>query len=197
MGKPLWLLADTRRAESALADLLAFETPGNDRTYGSYGRVGGSRLNRRTHDAVLVAARVSGWGEPHITQGGLNSGAVAASARTHDGLDVVDVSIAGRGRSEVFDLVRAGMDCGIVFFVRGTPWDRADDRMARHVHGVMVGAQHAHPDTRAQLYDARYGYVHGGGGLAGNRSYRWFGPARRPLVEWKDSRHNPANAGRA
>jgi hypothetical protein len=196
MVKPLWTFADTLDAGAALDALLSFTTTATDRTYGAYGRVGGSRVNRRTHDAVMVAAHVSGWGTPQITQGGLNNSAVKASAKTHDGLDVVDVGSRGRTRSEIFDFVEAGMDCGIIFFVRGTPWDSIDDGMVEHLHGVMVGAQHAHRDARAQIYSTRYGYAHGGGGLGGAPWYRWFGPARKPLVEWADSRCNPANGWR-
>lgn len=196
MAKPLWTFADTLDADAALATLLPFAATASHKTYGAYGWIRGSRVNQRTHDAVVVAARVSGWGTPEITQGGLNNSSVKASAKTHDGLDVVDVRSRGRKRPDIFDYVEAGMDCGIIFFIRGTPWDRIDDGMVEHLHGVMVGAQHAHPDARAQIYSTRYGYAHGGGGLGGAPSYRWFGPARRPLVEWADSSNNPANGWR-
>lgn len=189
MAWPLEQLA----ADVALDRLLSFRTTATSKAYGDYGSVAGSRINQRTYDALTVAAYISGWGPLVITQGGLNGGLVAASAKTHNGLDVADVRSVGRSKSDIFSLISAGMECGVILFIRGESWDTISDGMVTHLHGVMVGAQHAHPDAHAQLYNTRYGYSYGGAGLAGLPSARWYGPPRKPLVEWADSGFNPVN----
>lgn len=204
MSKPLWAQAAANAAAEAqaaadarLRALLHFNgTASHNDRYGDYGNLGGSRLNQRTHDALAVAGIVSGWGPVVITQGGLNGGAVAASAHTHDGLDVADVQTRGRKMTDIWALVDAAALCGAYGFIRGTPDDDISDGMVPHTHFVMGGAQHAHPDARAQIYSERYGYAHGGAGLAGAPGYRWWGPKRRPVIEWADSRYNPANGWR-
>lgn len=199
MPKPLWALADTTAADARLAMLLQFNgSKYTHRTYGDYGNLGGSRLNQRTYDALVVAGIVSGWGSVVFTQGGLNAGLVKSSAHTHDGLDVGDVQTRGRRTSEIWDLVEVAFLCGVVLMIRGTTEDDIADGMVPHAHGVMVGAQHAHPDARAQLYNPRYGVLAAGGaGLAGLPTADWWGPKipSRP-VEWADSRYNPANGWR-
>ena len=197
MPKPLWAVRETAAADARLQMLLQFNgSKFSHRVYGDYGSLGGSRLNQRTYDALVVAGIVSGWGSVVITQGGLNGGAVAASAHTHDGLDVADVQTRGRKMSEIRALVATAMLCGAIGFIRGTPDDDISDGMVPHAHFVMVGAQHAHPDARAQIYSPRFGYAHGGAGLGGAPGARWWGPARQTLVEWADSRYNPANGWR-
>jgi hypothetical protein len=204
MAKPLWNLADDMAAAEAkaaadarLRALLDFDgSAHHDSRYGDYGSVGGSRMNQRTHDALVVAGHVSGWGTVVFTQGGLNGGAVAASAATHNGLDVADISVTGHSIDEQRDLVAALMLCGAIGFIRGTTADRISDGMVAHLHVVLGGAQHAHPDARAQIYDSRYGYAHGGAGLAGAPGARWWGPTQRPVIEWADSRYNPARGWR-
>ena len=197
MTKPLWAAADAAAADARLAVLLHFDgSTSRHKTYGPYGNLGGSRLNQRTYDALVVAGLVSGWGSVVITQGGLNGGLVAASAHTHDGLDVADIQTRGRKMADIFDLVDALALCGAYGFIRGTPDDDISDGMVAHCHVVMGGAQHAHPDARAQIYSTRYGYAHGGAGLAGAPGARWWGPKRRPVIEWADSRFNPRNEWR-
>lgn len=196
MPKPLFELVEAARADTQLDALLRFRTTADHRTYGPYGYVDGSRLNQRTHDALTVAAYVSGWGPLVFTQGGLNGGLVATSARTHDGLDVGDVQTRGRKTADILHLADVALDCGAVMFIRGTPDDDISDGMVPHGHTVMIGAQHAHPDARSQIYSERYGYAHGGAGLGGAPGARWWGPKRRPLVEWADSKLNPANGWR-
>ena len=88
------------------------------------------------------------------------------------------------------------MECGVVMFVRGNTQYTISDGMVAHGHCVMISAQHAHPDARAQIYSTRYGYAYGGAGLAGLPGARWWGPARKPLIEWVASRYNPANGWR-
>src|SRR6185312_12252732 len=139
--KPLWQMA----WDAQLDHLLNFHETNTHPKYGRYGIVDGSRINQRTHDALAVAGYVSGWGNITITQGGLNH-SDAASANTHVGLDVADVQTRGRPIDSIRALVSAGMDCGVIMFIRGTTADNISDGMVAHCHCVMVGAQHAHPD---------------------------------------------------
>lgn len=193
MTKPLFALAEQRRGGDIVASLTNFTTTAVHGTYGAYGWLNGSRINKRTHDALMVAGYVSGWGTPTITQGGLNGGAVAASAGTHNGLDVADVQSRGRSKEAILRFVEVAMDCGAIGFIRGETFDNISDGMVEHIHFVMVGARYAHPEARAQIYNMRYGYAYGGAGLAGLPNARWWGPARKPLVEWSDSKLNPKN----
>ena len=191
-AKPLWRMAEDR----ALADLLdGFHVTEHDASYGAYGSVGGSRMNQRTHDALVIAHYLAGR-SCSFTQGGLNGGVVKASAHTHDGLDVADTVAKGLSIATIREIVSCGMDCGAIGFIRGVTEDHIADGMPEHVHWVMVGAEHAHPDARAQLYNHSYGYAHGGAGLAGLPKAKWWGPDPKPLIDWQHSRYNPANGWR-
>jgi hypothetical protein len=197
--EPLWAMADQLvqdRKDAALDKLLGgFRETSRHPTYGPYGAVGLSRLNARTHNATVIAAHLSGWGPVVWTQGGLNS-ASAASAKTHVGLGVEDIQSRGRKKDDIFDLISAGMLCGVVLFPRGIPWDNIADGMVEHCHGVTIGGSDKHPDARAQIYSTSYGYANGGAGLAGMPRARWQGPPRKALVSWEESKYNPANGWR-
>lgn len=192
MSKPLWALSDELLLDRVIG---GFTESAHHPTYGRYGSINGSRLNLRTWQSLQVAGHISGWGRVEFTQGGL-SWAVLQSASTHAGLDVADVKTRGRSLADIEDLVAAGMDCGVIIFIRGTTADNIADGMVPHGHAVMVGAQHAHPSARAQLYDRTYGYANGGAGLAGIPKANWWGPKRKPMIEWSQSRYNPANGWR-
>lgn len=194
MSKPLWKLAD----DLALAKLLGdFRETRSHTKYGPYGFVGSSRLNKRTHDALWIAAYISDFGPIQVTQGGLNVPS-RSSANTHVGLDVSDIVTRNHRKSAQLDLVEAGMACGVVIFLRGITYDDISDGMVEHGHCVMIGAQSAHPDARAQLYGETYSYENGGAGLAGLPWARWDTefPARKKMIEWKDSKYNPMNGWR-
>jgi len=161
--------------------------------YGSWGWWQGQRVNRRTHDALLTAGRLSGtWGSVRVSQGGL-SVAVSASALTHSGLDAADIAIDGRSKDEVWKFCTALMKCGAIPFPRGyvdsngwqDPW-----KDQKHIHVVMFNGDYAHRQARDQINAARYGYRYGRNGLAGHPG-PYTGPARQPLVAWEDSEHNP------
>jgi len=189
---PLWTIAEDQAVTAKLAELFSFEEISRHPTYGGYGTVGSSRLNKATHDAIQQAHSLAEE-RFEITQGGLNGGAVATSAATHNGLGVLDTRRAGIAMTmpDAFRVVAFGMDCGAVGFIRGV---EGVDNMVDHIHWVMVGAQKTqHPSTADQIYDRDYGYAYNGGGLAGASRTRWYGPPRRPLVTWAQSRYNPQN----
>ena len=194
--KPLWQMMEDQAVNEILD---GFRETERHLTYGPYGYAGSdgrSRMNRRTHDAILIAAYISGWGAIEFTQGGLNAGSVAASAATHNGLGVADTSVRGKSSDEQRKLVSAGMDCGVIGFIRGTTADNISDGMVPHIHWVTVGGNDKHPSAKEQIYNSRYGYANGGAGLAGAPGARWWGPARKPLVTWEQSKYNPKNGWR-
>src|SRR5215218_7872166 len=87
--------------------------------YGAWGWWQSRRVNQRTHDALLQAVKLCPiWGSVRITQGGLNT-SVTASAKTHAGLDVVDIAVDGRPRDIVWAFCTALMKCGAAPFPRG------------------------------------------------------------------------------
>lgn len=166
---------------------LTIENTQTSSKYGPYGHTrSGKRVNKTTYDAVQTAADRVKWGPVVWTQGGLNAGGVAASARTHDGLDVGDISVKGKTLAQIRAFVTELMLCGIVGFIRGFV-----DSMPRHIHLVCVPANRAHDSTELQIYHSRYGYKNGGAGLAGAPSARWWGPKRLPLIAWEQSTRNP------
>jgi len=201
--EPLWALADEiaaeeerLRQERALSKILHnFRELNKHPTYGRYGAVGASRMNRRSHDGLLIAAYLADWGPIEWTQGGLNP-ASAKSARTHVGLGTTDIVTKAHPRGKLFDLVEAAMLCGNVIFIRGITYDKISDGMVEHGHTVTIGGNDKHPDAAAQITNTTYGYAHGGAGLAGLPGARWFGPDRKALVTWEQSKYNPANGWR-
>lgn len=189
MSKPLWKIAD----DLALAELLGgFKETARSAAYGPYGWVGDSRMNRRTHDAIIIAGHLTdGWGAVEFSQGGLNNNAVDASAATHNGLDVADVRTRGHSLEMRERFCANLMLCGQVGFIRGV-WDNMDE----HMHVVDMIAENAHPDARQQIYAPYWGYVNGGAGLEGAKAARWHGPERGPILDWDDSKYNPKNGWR-
>lgn len=193
MPKPTWAMAQEIWEDELLARLFSFKETAKDRKYGPYGYVGASRLDKATHDAVMMAHYLAGDGLV-ITQGGLNGGLVATSAQTHDGLGVVDTSRNGMSMAEAFEVVKFGQACGIIGFIRGVA---GYDNMVSHIHWVLVDAKSIqHWTTAEQIYNKGYGYVVGGGGLAGASAVRWYGPPREGLTTWAKSKYNPKNGWR-
>jgi len=185
MKKPIWV-------QGQLNDMFSFRETAKHSEYGGYGYVGNSRMNKATHDAIMMAYYLAE--QPlEFSQGGLNNGVEGASAKTHDGLGVADTrtTAIGISKDEAFRVISFGMDCGVILFARGMG---GPDSMVPHLHGVMVGMRSTmHPDTYDQIYANDWGYADGGGGLEGRKSARWWGPPRKPLVTWENSKYNPKN----
>lgn len=174
--------------------VLTLKETRNNRDYGKYGFTrSGHKVDKWLYDAVQMAAKLADWGPVYWVQGGLHKG-VAASARTHWGLNVGDLSVrvrpGGKYKSiaAIKKFVKWLMRCGVIGFIRGFV-----DRMSKHIHCVGIPANHGHDTTTAQLYNRRYGYKYGGAGLAGAPGARWWGPARETMVSWGKSKYNPAN----
>lgn len=159
--------------------------------YGDYGVLAnGSRVNQRTYDAILTAAKISKWGSVRFTQGGLNNNAVVKSAQTHNGLDVADIAVDHRSRIRVNAFISALMQCGGVGFHR----DQQHGNMAEHVHIVMWAGNYAHESAHDQIIGKYWSFDHGGAGLEGAKSAKWWGPKRITMHPWSESKYNPNNA---
>ena len=110
-----------------------------------YDRVyhGGRVVNTRTHVMLLAAEKF--FGDTFtLTQGSYNAG-VRASAGTHDGGGVVDISTAGmsastRKRAEQC-LRRAGF----------AAWVRTPPAFSYHIHAVAIGDREMSSGARSQI----------------------------------------------
>ena len=139
----------------------------------------GHRFDRRTLSAfkALEAASIAiGLGPLHISQGGYNKGAVAASGGTHDLGAVIDLSIKHLDEKDQRRFLRLSRRMGWASWIR-TP----AQGFSLHWHGVLTATKAGYiaPGAAGQVlaYDA------GRDGLRGNRidpnPYR---PPRR--VRW-------------
>lgn len=178
-----------------MANVLTLKETKSSRTWGSYGLTrSGHRVNKSLYDAVQMAAFLADWGPVYWVQGGINAGKVAASAMTHAGLDVGDLSVrvrpggAWQPLKKIKRFVTWLMRCGVIGFIRGFV-----DRMTKHLHCVGVPGRQAHSSCKAQIYNRRYGYKYGGAGLGGAPGARWWGPKREKLITWAQSKYNPRN----
>jgi len=184
--------AEAKAAAAALDRLFAFKETARHSTYGGYGYVGASRMNKATHDAIVQAHNLAGQ-KASFSQGGLNGGAVSASASTHNGLGVADTRTTSVGISlaEAKRIVSYGFECGAIGMIRGMG---GPDNMVPHIHWVMYDMRSTqHSSTEDQLYANYWGVLDGGGGLGGARNARWWGPERKKPVRWSDSKYNPKN----
>ena len=210
MGKPIWeeaarldaiaeaarrAAAEKKREDELLARLFGFKETAKHSTYGGYGYLGRSRMNKATHDAIVQAHNLAGF-TASFSQGGLNEGAEEASAKTHDGLGVADTrtTSVGISKADAFKIIDRGFDVGAIGMARGMG---GPDNMAPHIHWVMYDMKSTmHPSTARQLYASYYGVLNGGGGLEGRQSARWWGPSWRKPTRWSESKYNPANGWR-
>jgi hypothetical protein len=94
---------------------------------------GGRRVNTRTRQ-MLAAADAKLPFAIRLTQGSYNPGGVGASAGTHDGGGVVDVTVTGLTTTQRWQLVRALRTVGFAAWLR-TP----AQGFAYHVHAVAIG----------------------------------------------------------
>lgn len=115
--------------------------PSHDYTRTSYG---GKTVNTRTKVMLQRAAAIRGKGFT-LTQGSYNKG-VGASAGTHDGGGVVDISVSGLSAAErsvaAMSLRKAG------FFA----WTRTPAQgFQYHIHAVAIGDKQLAPAARSQI----------------------------------------------
>lgn len=83
-----------------------------------------------------------------VTQGGYNKGGVAASAGTHDGGGVWDMSVIGMGDKQIHAAVKWMRKAGFAAWYRN--WDGN-----RHIHAVLLGHRKASGGAKDQMTDYR------------------------------------------
>ncbi len=133
-------------------------------------------------ESMKAAAIASRWGEPQITQGGRNR-TVKASAKTHYNDDIVDISVRGKTKKQVWEFADNLFETGNVPFIRGY----TNDGFSPHIHCLFAPAKYGSWQLQQQY---REWLNSRGDGLVGNRPY--VGPSG-PLVSWAKSMYNPSN----
>lgn len=116
------------------------------------------RMDARTRDMLVEARRISGL-PLRITQGGFNAGGVSASAGTHDGGGVLDISVRDLDAVERELAVRRLRQVGFAAWLR-TP----AQGFVYHIHCVAVGCPSLSPAAARQVT----AYLKGRNGLANN-----------------------------
>ena len=117
----------------------------------------GRVVDELTKAALTLAAKRLGYDDGlTITQGSYNAGGVSASAGTHDGGGVVDLSDFEHERK-----VRVLRSVGFAAWYRPGPpaysWPA-------HIHAVLIGNRKLSPSAKAQVAE----YIAGYDGLAGS-----------------------------
>lgn len=112
----------------------------------NYGRTsyGGRTVNQRTKVMLQDAASKFGSGFS-LTQGSYNTG-VGASAGTHDGGGVVDISVSGMSSAGRKAAVQALRKAGMAAWLR-TP----ADGFAYHIHAVAIGDREMSSAAKSQI----------------------------------------------
>lgn len=135
-------------------------------------KVQGFTTDRRTARMFKEAQRLGG--PMRITQGSYSTG-VSASAGTHDGGGVLDISTRGLTNTQINRRVRALRRVGFAAWHR-TP----TDGFSSHIHAVAVKCPDLAPLARLQVADLRRGR----NGLRGHGLDRHRG-MKLPVVSWE------------
>ncbi len=125
-------------------------------TVGAKTTVSGKTVNTRTKSMLSEAGKRAGI-TMSLTQGSYNPGGVDASAGTHDGGGVVDVSVSGKSDAQMTAMVKALREVGFA------AWHRTPAQgFAHHIHAVAICDTDMSPSAQAQVGD----YYRGRNGLA-------------------------------
>jgi len=144
-------------------------------------RYGGKRVNTRTRRMLAAADARLAW-SLSLAQGSYCfPGCAAASAHTHDGGGVVDVSVAGLSATQRWQTVRALRTVGFAAWLR-TP----ADGFPYHIHAVAIGdpdlwQSNGGTTNRDQVGD----YYRGRNGLANHGPDNTPAPYRVPFTWWE------------
>lgn len=115
--------------------------PAHDYTKTTYG---GKRVNQRTK--IMLEAAAADFGQAFtLTQGSYNTG-VGASAGTHDGGGVVDISVSGWSRAKMDRAVQALRRAGLAAWLR-TP----AQGFSYHIHAVAIGDREMSAAAKSQI----------------------------------------------
>lgn len=127
----------------------------------------GVTLNLRTIEMIEAAEEILGF-KLRLTQGSYNKGGVTASAGTHDGGGVVDVSLKDAKTGELFPEVRrnrirdAMRQVGFAAWIRNP--SQSNPPWPWHCHAVAVGDKELSSGAAQQVV----AYHNGKNGLASN-----------------------------
>lgn len=139
----------------------------------SYARTthGGRTVNKRTDDMLHTAETISGV-KFTLSQGSYNRGGVAASAGTHDGGGVVDISVSNWSATTRKNVVQALRKAGFAAWLR-TP----AQGFSYHIHACAIGDREMAQGAKNQVT----AYFNGRDGLARNGADT---DAPRPYPSW-------------
>lgn len=121
-------------------------------------KVDGHTTNKRTAVMLREAEKISG-ANMLVTQGSYSTG-VAASAGTHDGGGVIDLSVRGLTMTQINRRIRALRTVGFAAWYRSA----LPGVWGPHVHAVAGGTKDLAPLARLQWLD----YKRGRNGLRGH-----------------------------
>lgn len=136
----------------------------------------GFTTDRTTARAFTEAEHLYG-AKLRIVQGSYHKG-VGASAGTHDGGGVLDISVRGLSRSNINRAVRSCRRVGLWAWYR----DQSSG-FSPHIHMVRVGCTDLAPIARQQIVAARKGYNGLGHlGMAAKDRHRAM---KLPVISWR------------
>ncbi|HEY1178524.1 MAG TPA: peptidoglycan-binding domain-containing protein [Phytomonospora sp.] len=139
----------------------------------------GVQMNTRTQSMLLAAEGLLGR-TLTITQGSYNPGGEAASAGTHDGGGVLDISVDGMTSATRTEVARQLRIVGFAAWVRNP----SQGDWPYHIHAVAISDTDLSPAAYHQAGD----YYLGMNGLA-NRAPD-DGPAVSPIRTWEEYRRS-------
>lgn len=142
---------------------------------------GGKRVNTRTKNMLQAADNLLPRWNFSLVQGSYNPGGVSASAGTHDGGGVVDVSVAGLSTTQRWEEVKALRTVGFAAWLR-TPVEG----FAYHIHAVAISdpdlwSKDGSHTARDQVCD----YWRGRNGLASHSADNTPSAYRVPFTWWE------------
>lgn len=142
---------------------------------------GGKRVNTRTKNMLQAADNLLPNWNFSLTQGSYNPGGVGASAGTHDGGGVVDISVNGLSATQRWQQVKALRTVGFAAWLR-TP----EQGFSYHIHAVAVSdpdiwQQDGGHIARDQVCD----YYIGKNGLASHSADNTPTSYRMPFTWWE------------
>ncbi len=143
----------------------------------------GVQVDERTKSALIWAEkrylkRGKGRKPWVLTQGSYNPGGVNASAGTHDGGGVVDISIAGMNPKQIKASVKWQRKAGFGSYFRDWPGNR-------HIHALLLG----HRTFSAGAKQQQTSYLNGRDALAGNLLDSTWRP--KPIPRWSHRQNRP------
>lgn len=142
---------------------------------------GGKRVNTRTKQMLQAADNLlPGWNFS-LTQGSYNPGGVGASAGSHDGGGVVDISVGGLSATQRWQQVKALRTVGFAAWLR-TP----EQGFSYHIHAVAISDTDIwQKDGGHVARDQVCDYFIGKNGLASHAADNTPSAYRVPFTWWE------------